>query len=134
MINKMTCEPCRGTKPKPKPKPKLSRKGYLTKAGEQHYGKLAIEKLKRKGFIKDGKLLVEYNTKAKNLKAGDLVITFEIHKVLDNWEWGTSKEFRCVDVLPMCSTSYCRKHGCGHECIKHTGLGQQGITKILKQD
>ena len=117
-------------------KRKIASKGYLTDYGTKYTTKQAEKRLEREGFLKDGKLIVEYGS--KKLEKGDYVITFEIHKVkgkYDSNRFNTPKtdEYEVVDFLPVCNVDH-RKHkgGCGHACIKGLYLGQQGITKLLK--
>lgn len=89
-----------------------------------------IGKLKRMGFIKNNTFKVRVNSSNKSIKAGDFVITFEVHRVLERFEYN-KKEFCCVEILPV--PQYQDKHGFGyHQYIAHSGAGQQGITKLLK--
>ena len=114
-------------------KKRLSDRGYLTEKGREYYHKIITNKLEKDGYIKNGKMEIRFNSKPQTLKKGDLVITFEIHKVIGKFDGDEKNEFSVVDVLPCCSVLNCIKTGCGHEGIKSTGFGQQGITKILKQ-
>ena len=92
--------------------------------------KQMITKLKKMGFIKNNAFKVRVNSSNKSIKAGDFVITFEIHKVVERFKYDKVK-FSCVDVLPI--GTYPDKKGFGqHQYIKHSGTGQQGITKLLK--
>ena len=111
----------------------ISKDGYLTKKGYDYFHKKTIKKLEKEGYLKNGKLKVRFDSSPKSLKKGDLVITFEIMKVAGKYDSNEENEFSVVSVLPTCSTLICNKEGCGHECIKHTGFGQQGITKLLKR-
>lgn len=93
--------------------------------------KQIINKLKRMGFIKNNAFKIRVDSSNKSIKAGDLVITFEIHKVVERFGHD-KKEFSCVEVLPV--ADYQDKDGFGtHPYIKSTGAGQQGITKLLKR-
>lgn len=111
----------------------LSKKGYLTDEGYKHYHKIVMNRLKKEGYIKNGKMKIRFNSKPSTLRKGDLVITFEIHKVVGKFDGHEENEFRVIGVLPCCTVLNCRKTGCGHECIMSTGFGQHGITKILKR-
>lgn len=92
--------------------------------------KQVIAKLKKMGFIKNNTLKVRMESSNASINAGDLVITFEIYKVAERYE-RNKKEFSCVDVLPV--ANYQDKDGFGyHPYIKHSGAGQQGITKLLR--
>lgn len=112
---------------------KLSKRGYLTETGEKYYTNKTMKLLEKSGYIKNGRLNVRFGS--KNLKAGDLVITFEIFKVVKKFYNNNNKKdnsYSCVNVLPVCSVKECNQKGCGHEFIKSTEIGQQGITKLLK--
>ena|SRR3990167_2393058 len=92
--------------------------------------KQMIAKLEKMGFIKNNAFKVRVNSSNKSIKAGDFVITFEIYRVVERFE-DIKKKFCCVDVLPI--ATYPDKQGFGqHPCIKHSGAGQQGITKLIK--
>ena len=114
-------------------KKKLSERGYLTEKGYEHYHKIIANRLEKEGYIKNGKMKIRFNSKPSTLRKGDLVITFEIHKVVGKFDGDGENEFSVVGVLPCCSVLGCRKDGCGHSRIMSTGFDQQGITKILKQ-
>lgn len=92
--------------------------------------KQIINRLKKLGFIKNNSFKVRVNSSNASIKAGDLVITFEIHKVVERFEHDKT-EFSCVQVLPV--ATYQDKIGFGtHPYIKQSGAEQQGITKLLK--
>lgn len=89
-----------------------------------------IGKLKRMGFIKNNAFKVRVNSSNRSIKAGDFVITFEIHKVIKRFE-PEKERFLCVEILPL--PTYPDKHGFGqHQYVKDSGAGQQGITKLLR--
>jgi len=111
----------------------LSKNGYLTEKGYKHFNKKTLKKLETNGYIKNGKFKVRVNSSPQSLKKGDLVITFEIHKVVKKFNGDEPNEFSVVGVLPGCTVLNCKKHGCGHEYIMKTGIGQRGITKLLKR-
>lgn len=109
-------------------------KGYLSKKGKDYFTKKAVKKLEKEGYLKNGKLKVRFGSTPYSLKKGDYVITFEIHRLLGKFKEGEKGEFECASFLPICSTKWCNEEGeCGHACIKHVGLGQQGIAKLLKR-
>ena len=111
--------------------------GRLTDKGEEYYRKKTIKKLEKEGYIKKGVLKVRFNSQPSTFRKGDLVITFEIHKVVGKFEPSHShpskNQFSVAGVLPICSIGECNRTGCEHKNIMETGEVQQGITKILKQ-
>lgn len=82
------------------------------------------------------------NTRLKDIKVGDLVITAELHRVTainKPWYVGskTKKEDKTVisvvSVKPRCG--FCRDKGkrkCCHEYMMEIGWGQHNIAKVLK--
>ena len=80
------------------------------------------------------KITVLADTKVKDLKVGDLVMTGEIMRIVKivpqrkryHQEGGTW--LCCVIVKPRCSI--CRGKPCIHEFIKTIGCGQQCIQKV----
>lgn len=79
------------------------------------------------------KLLERFDTKP-NLKAGDLVLTAEIHRVVEtNWN-GHENQIEVIHVFPDCEV--CKKSG-HQECNGHTSIqkldrkgGQQVLMKL----
>lgn len=85
--------------------------------------------------MKTKKITVLANTRLKDLKVGDLVMTAEVMRVVqifkphERWESG-GWPLLVTDVKPQCSC--CKSSKCGHESFKHLGWGQQGAVKVLK--
>ena len=73
------------------------------------------------------KILVDGNTRLKDLRIGDLVMTAEIYRV-DNVK--NSDLIEVSEDKPQCEV--CGPGRCAHQCIKTLGWGQQSIAKILK--
>ena len=76
------------------------------------------------------KLLENFDTKP-NLKAGDLVLTAEIHRVVEvDWN-GNKNDIEVLHVFPECTT--CKNPDeCGHTAIKLLNRkgGQQVLMKL----
>ena len=107
---------------------KLSERGYLTEKGYNHYHKIIANKLEKEGYIKNGKMKVQFNSKPQNIRKGDLVITFEIGK----FDGDKKNEFSVVGVLPCCSVLGCRKDKDGCGCITKTVDNKCGKCGVLK--
>lgn len=73
-------------------------------------------------------ITVKADTRLKDLKVGDLVMTAELMKVrhIRNRQY-----IAVTSVIPQCQT--CGRN-CAHQWIKHTGWGQQGVVKVLERD
>jgi len=88
--------------------------------------------------MKSKTIIVKRDTKLKDLKVGDYVITGEIARVTkigDRWrgyyDKGVKTDIHVVTVLPQCGV--CGKKKCLHEYIKSVGYGQQSILKVLSK-
>jgi hypothetical protein len=73
---------------------------------------------------KIGKIIkVKYPTHLKDLKVGDVVITAELHEIIEiglpNSSVPKSQYIKCVELDGW------------HPYIKHIGNGQQGIWKVV---
>jgi len=75
-------------------------------------------------------ITLNLDTKKKDLKPGDLVMTCQLMRVVKIVD-SDSYPLRCVDVRPQCGV--CKKKTCAHECCKYAGYGQQGVLKVLRR-
>ena len=79
------------------------------------------------------RFLVQTDTKASDLKPGDLVVTAEIHRVEGPFDKGNPDDFLVTAVLPICPA--CKKVPCAHRHVMSAGRhGQQSILKIINPD
>jgi hypothetical protein len=76
--------------------------------------------------MKTQTLLVKKNTKLKDIKVGDIVMTGELHVVREirgkNW-------IAVTQLKPQCGC--CKSKRCGHQYIKSIGWGQQSVLKVI---
>ncbi len=72
------------------------------------------------------KILVDGDTRLKDLKVGDLVMTAEIHRVA---KIKSKSSIVVTDYRPQCEVC---GPVCCHESIMNIGWGQHSIAKVLK--
>lgn len=73
-------------------------------------------------------ITVKADTRLKDLKAGDLVMTAELMRVV---KVRRGNRVDVVNVKPQCRVC---GQGCTHEFIRHIGWGQHGIVKVIERE
>lgn len=70
-----------------------------------------------------------------NLKPGDLVVTFEVHRLIEPFKRGADGNWLVRRVVPPCGSGCAdldHADDCMHSRVMHPGPGQHGIAKLVE--